>query len=489
MRKFLLALSLVLAPIAQTAPSDLINAAEANDTPAVITLIKEATDLNAAQVDGMTALHWACYHDNTLAALALLEAGSDPSPKTRYGITPISLASQNGNNQILAKLLSLGADPNTTLQGGETLLMTVARVGKISCVQTLLESGSEIEATERKGQTALMWAAHEGHLDIVKLLIESGADMNASLKSGYTPFFFAIRQGHRDLANLFLDLGADVNAAMQIEKSRGKLAKNQTSPLILAIENGHFDLGIDLLNRGANPNDMRTGLSPLHTMVRVRKPDRGEGVDGEPPPLITGSVDSLTFIRTLVKNGADVNAQLVSGRKAHGARFSMIGTTPFFLASDTADLAYMKLLIELGADYTIPNEDGATSLMVAAGVGSQAPEEEAGTPDECLRAVQFLVSLGVDLDTVAANGDTAMHGAAYKNAPQVITYLNEQGADIQIWNTKNKNGWTPLFIAEGYRPGNFKPDFATIDAIKAVMTGRGIEIPVGGRPNHVNYAP
>ncbi|MDQ8182664.1 ankyrin repeat domain-containing protein [Pelagicoccus sp. SDUM812005] len=485
----LAALLLCLSPLAETAPTTLPDLAEANDTAALASLLTSETNLDAAQVDGMTALHWACYHDNTPAALALLEAGAHPSPKTRYGITPISIACQNGNSQILKELLQRGADPNTTLNGGETLLMTAARVGKIESVQALLKAGATIEATERNGQTALMWAADEGHVDVVKLLIESGADMNRSLNSGYTPFFFAVRQGHRDLVKLFLDLGADVNAAMQIERSRGKLAKSNTSPLILAMENGHFDLALDLLERGADPNDMRTGLSPLHTMVRVRKPDRGEGIDGEPPPLVTGSVDSLTLVRALVEKGADVNARLTTGRKANGARFSMIGCTPFLLAADTADLPYMKLLIELGADYSIPNEDGTTSLMVAAGVGSQAPEEEAGTPDECLEAVKFLVSLGAKLDTVASNGDTAMHGAAYKNAPQVIAYLDEQGADIQIWNTKNENGWTPLFIAEGYRPGNFKPDFATIDAIKAVMQKRGVPIPEGGRPIHVNYAP
>ncbi|MBK1880742.1 ankyrin repeat domain-containing protein [Pelagicoccus mobilis] len=439
--------------------------------------------------DGTTPLHQACHQNDTEAALELLEAGANPSSENRYGIQPISLAVQNGNAEVLKKLLSLGADPNRALKGGETLLMTASRVGSLECTQALLEAGAQIDATERKGQTALMWAAAEGHIDVVQHLVENGADYNKSLNSGYTPFFFAIRQGHRELVKTFLDLGADVNSAMEVSVKGGKLAKNNTSPLILAMENGHFDIAIDLLEAGANPNDARTGLTPLHTLVRVRKPDRGEGAAGEPPPLITGDVDSLTFARALIRKGADVNAQLTTGPKARGAHYSRIGATPFLLASDTADLAYMKLLVEYGASHTTPNEDGTTPLMVAAGVGSQAPEEEAGTPEECLRAVKYLVSLGVELDTVAANGDTAMHGAAYKNAPQVVSYLNEQGANISIWNKKNKNGWTPLFIAEGYRPGNFKPDFATIDAIKEVMLARGVAIPEGGRPVHVNYAP
>ena len=70
-----------------------------------------------------------------------------------------------------------------------------------------------------------------------------------------------------------------------------------------------------------------------------------------------------------------------------------------------------------------------------------------------------------------------MHGAAYKNLPSMAKYLQDQGADIKLWNTKNKLGWTPLLIAEGYRPGNFKPSFATVDAITEVMLTNGVKPP------------
>ncbi|MEM9159490.1 MAG: ankyrin repeat domain-containing protein, partial [Verrucomicrobiota bacterium] len=156
---------------------------------------------------------------------------------------------------------------------------------------------------------------------------------------------------------------------------------------------------------------------------------------------------------------------------------------------DTADLAYMKLLYKNGADPKVKNINGSTTLMYAAGLDSHAPEEEAGTPPECLEAAKFLVNLGLDVNAIDDNGETAMHGAAYKNAPQVVKYLHEQGANIEIWTQLNKRGWSPLFIAEGYRPGNFKPDFATIDAIHEVMLASNLSIPTGPRPKHVNYAP
>jgi uncharacterized protein len=80
-----------------------------------------------------------------------------------------------------------------------------------------------------------------------------------------------------------------------------------------------------------------------------------------------------------------------------------------------------------------------------------------------------------------------MHGAAYKNAPPVVRFLHENGHDIKVWNKENKMKRTPLLIAEGYRPGNFKPDFATIEAIEEVMLAEGVEPPSGPKPIHTNY--
>ena len=157
------------------------------------------------------------------------------------------------------------------------------------------------------------------------------------------------------------------------------------------------------------------------------------------------------------------------------------------MAADRADLAYMKLLVELGADPLLPNQDGTTPLMVAAGIGSQAPEEEAGNEAECLASVRYLVSLGAKVNTVDKNGETAMHGAAYKNIPAVVHYLDSVGHDIKVWNTLNRKKRTPLLIAEGYRPGNFKPCFRTVEAISKVMLSHGVKPPTGPKPKHSNY--
>jgi ankyrin repeat protein len=137
----------------------------------------------------------------------------------------------------------------------------------------------------------------------------------------------------------------------------------------------------------------------------------------------------------------------------------------------------MKLLIELGADPLKPNHDGCTPLMAAAGMGTFAPDEEAGTEDECLAAVEYLFSLGANVNTVDKNGETAMHGAAYKSLPKMVELLAAKGADITLWNQKNKSGWTPLLIAQGFRNGNFKPSADTEAALSKIMLAAGVKPP------------
>lgn len=474
---FVIAGFFVVASAAGT-ESRLADAVEKSDRATIRTLLKQRVDVNALQADGMTALHWAVYNDDLETTKLLVDAKADVGRTNRYGVTPLSIASQNGNASIVELLLARGADPNTTLRGGETVLMTAARTGKAGAVNALIKRGADVNAKERRGQTALMWAAADGNAEVVDLLINAGADIHATLSdSGFTPFFFAVRDGRADVVRVLLNAGADVNEAMQPRKVTGKGPRKGTSALLLAVENGHFELALALIDAGADPNDQRSGFTPLHTITWVRKPDRGED-DGDPAPVGSGTLNSLQFIRKLVKRGADVNARLKTGKGAPGS-YSRIGATPFLMAAARADTPYMRLLVELGADPLLPNVDNCTPLMVACGigVGSAAANEVAGEEPEVLEAAELILKLGADVNAVDANGETAMHGAAYKNLPKVVQFLADHGAKIEVWNRKNKYGWTPLAIAEGYRPGNFKPSAETIAALQHVMIEAGITPP------------
>ena len=449
------------------------------------------------QGDRSTALLQAVYDDNLEAAKSLLRSGVDVRASNSYGVTPLSLACVNGNPAMVSLLLDSGADANTTASGGETALMTCARTGNVDAVKTLLARGAQVNAKEtERGQTALMWAAAEGHAAVVDALLEAGADLRYRLQSGFTAFLLAVREGQIASARVLLKAGANVNevietpegAARRFGGTRGA-PRSGTSALHLAVGNAHFELAAFLLDAGADPNASGPGYSALHMISNVRKPGGG---DNNPTPRGSGKLSSLQIVRKLAEKGADLNARMTRRVNFGLTSLNTNGATPFLLAARTADAELMKLLASLGADPKIPTVDGATPLIVAAGLGTRSPGEDAGAESEVVEAVQLALELGNDINAVDKNGETAMHGAAYKNLPSVVELLASKGADPGVWNRPNKQGWTPLTIAEGHRFGNYKPSPVTVAAFHRVMTAAGLPI-VSSTPSNAGknseYAP
>jgi ankyrin repeat protein len=249
------------------------------------------------------------------------------------------------------------------------------------------------------------------------------------------------------------------------------------------VENGHFELAIELVKAGADPNDQRAGYGALHMISWVRKPSRGDDEEGDPPPIGSGNLTSLEFVKEMVANGAKVNLQSKAGVPARGI-LSKPGATPFLAAASTADVPLMELLVKLGADPLLANAQGTSPLLAAAGVGLGAPEEAPAVEAEVLEALKLLVKLGADVNAVDKNGETAMHGAAYRNHPKVVQFLADNGAKIAVWNKANKAGLTPLVIAEGHRPGlNFRPSPQTVAALHRVLLAAGVTPPKNALPS------
>jgi uncharacterized protein len=458
----------------------LADAAEQMDRAKIRTLLRQRVDVNTPQIDGMTALHWATYQDDLETTELLVRSGANVKAANRYGVTPLSLACTNGNGAMVDLLLKAGADPNTALPGGETALMTAARAGQLASVKALLSRGASVlSKDDRRGQTALMWAAAEGHAEVVQELINAGADFRTRLISGFTPLLFAAREGHIDVVRVLLRAGADVNETVPVEAGRrrgygGRLPPAGASPLLLAVTNAHFELAAHLLEEGADPNADLPGYTALHAMTAVRKPGVG---DNDPAPEGSGTMSSIELVKKLAAHGANVNARMTKRANLTNTRLNELGVTPFMLAAQTADAELMKTLAALGADPLLPNADNSTPLMAAAGLATRSPGEDAGTESEVLEAVQVALDLGADVNAVDNNGETAMHAAAYKNLPKVVTFLAGKGAKIDVWNRPDKFGWTPLAIAVGYRFGNFKPSPDTEAAVRQVMIAAGVTPP------------
>lgn len=450
----------------QTAP--LADAAEGRDWVLVGKLIEQGVDVKQSQPDGMTALHWAVYHNHPVTTKLLIAAKCDVNAATEYKVRTLSIACTHRETETVEALLKAGANVEYEAPGGETPLMIAARTGNATTIRQLLKHGASITAKEKRGQTALMWAAAEGNVEAVDVLITAGVDLNATSSSGFTAMMFAARDGQIGVVRRLIAAGVDVNVAIESKRSGERSARNGTSALIFAVESCHFELAMELVAAGADPNDQRNGFCPLHILSWVRKPNSGDDPSGDPPPHGSGNLTDLEFVRAIVAAGANVNAKLENGDGGR-AELTPRGATPMLYAARTADVPLMKVLVALGADPAETNVDGCTPLMAAAGVGVRSVNEEAGTEAEVVEAIEYLVSLGMDVNMVDKNQETAMHGAAYRNFPLVVNCLAKHGADSKFWDHKNKLGWTPMMIAQGKRPGSFKPSPETESAVLAAM--------------------
>ena len=474
--------------LAKTGDVPLIDAVKRVDADAVRALLEQSVDVNAAAVDGTTALHWAVHRDDLQLVSALVDAGADATVVNRYHVAPLSLAAENGNAAIIERLLRAGADPNTSLPRGETVLMTAARTGTPDAVRVLVAHGADVNASDdMHGQTALMWAADEGNAKAIALLVAAGGDVHARNESpvqergvnyrlyrpgtkgpdptGFTPLLFAVRAGHVDAVRTLLAAGADVNDTV----SDGQ------SALVVAAANANWEVADHLLDRGADPNLAGAGWNALHQTVRTR---RMNFFSGRPGPIPSGRVDSIDVIRKMIAKGVDINARMTKNGMKDGQRnrFSRLGATAFLLAAKVTDVEAMRVLAKGGADPNIPNAEHTTPLMVAAGIDIYNPGEDGGSlpgqEDEVLEAVRMCMELGNDVNAVNDLGETALHGVGFRGINDVAEYLIAQGAKL---DARDQNGWIPWAIANGFSYSNFyKAQKHTADLLAGYMEERGL---------------
>ena len=496
------------------ATADLADAVMNGNKVLVRSLLQKKADVNAAQIDGTTALHWAVRLDDLETAQLLIRSGANVSAATRGGATPLELATINGNAAMIEKLVKAGVDPNASLtKYGDTALMMAARTGKPAAIKVLLDNRAQINATETwGGTTALMWAVSESHPDAARLLVERGANVNVRSKivpsegrrggttgnssitslprdpqpgekprkdyyGGFTPLHFAARQGDMESARLLVAGGADVNA----------ISADGKAPLELAIYNGNYELASFLIDSKANVNHADAeGFTPLFWAVDRRNMETNPGM----PWMVT--LDPLPLIKKLLASGADPNAFVDNIPTSRRSALNLTPRTAFATAlaraAFSADMELVKLLLSYGADPNIVSSHNETALMQAAGYAWIDGYSRGKTNAERLEVIKLLVQLGANVNAADDAGITALMSAGNFGDTAIIQYLVDAGANLGAHDLGKKNdgqfgGSIEPLMAIDYAigVGTFRPNNSIVlqekaaELITRLMKEKGIK--------------
>jgi len=379
MRREVLALVSALAFVAAgpldlgTSPSAVADAVQAGEREKARALLKAGADVNAAQGDGMTALHWSALSNDVETAEMLLYAGANVKAMTRLGAyTPLILASRSGHAAMVETLLRAGADPNQSTGTGATPLMLAAASGSAEAVRVLLARGAAVDAKESKrGETALMFAAASNRAEVVELLLANGADPA--------------------LTTNLVDAPTLTKAADEAFKQRiDRLREERTKKAAAAEKPTAAEKGDEPESEGGGNvfGKLFGWMTPdkgtkKESNERRERPRFGDlvGVQGGMTALLLASRQgNLETAAALLDKGADVN-QASEGSK----------TSPLLIATMNGRFDLAKVLLDRGADPNLASEPAGVTPLYAAINLAWAPN--AGYPQPTAQQQQELTHL------------------------------------------------------------------------------------------------
>jgi ankyrin repeat protein len=407
--------------------SEIADAAQRGDRPAVQKLIQAKTNVNAPQIDGATALHWAVYREDGEMVDVLVRGGADVKAANRTGMTPLAMAAIYGNGPIIDKLLKAGADAKELGPNGETMLMFAARNGNPQAIKVLLEGGANVNAREPlRGTTALMWAAEQKHPEAVKALLAGGADPSAKSGGAGLPRNYMAGRVNTRVVDEARERRARAQAAGRTYDEQFEWERQNGVPMLGQRGLGQ-PLGADGQPLPDGPPADRQGGAPQNAPAA----QPAAGAQQAPPaaaadgaPAAGGRGRGAGAGRA---GGAGGGAQ--AGRQG-GARGQ--GQAAPQGAQPEPDVDDTEVVV---AGLVGGGGGGLTPLIFAAREGD-------------LESAAALIDAKANINQQSEYGWTALLTAVNNRNYQLAKLLVDRGADV---NLANKGGWTPLYLATDNR--------------------------------------
>ena len=419
----LLKIGLIAALLTTPPETPVANAAEQNNVQIVRQLLQGGADVNAAQSDGLTALHWAAINNNLEMTEILLYAGGSFRSTTRVGgYTPLHLASQKGNFEIMGAMLKAGADPNQFTSTGVTSMHFAAAVDAPEAIHVLVGYGGDVDVLDNfANRTPLMFAAVGNANNSLQALIdlEANLEMTTRIKN-------------------------------YVERANGDNEDRMQRNRVKNAENGKEE-----------PDAGRGGsFRP--------PPEQPDSAEAPPPPTITtlssneqiGNQGGLTALHLAARQGhIEAALQLVEG----GADIDHVTegdlSSPLLVAVINGNYDLAKMLLEHGADPNILSDDGAGPLFATLNIEwslrTWYPQPQMYRQQEItyLDLLKLLLESGAEPDQrvsthiwyaaynagrmgVDFTGATPFLRAAYAHDVNAMRLLADYGANPNIWTMK-----------------------------------------------------
>ena len=496
-RKIALAIVMLLTVVAglslAAGRSDVADAVMRGDAAAVRTLLQQKADVNAPQIDGATALHWAVYRDDLETAQLLLRAGARANVANRSGITPLAMACLYGNVNMINTLIAAGANAKELGPTGETTLMLAARNGNPEAIKVLIAAGADLNAKENlRNTTALMWAVEQKNSAAVKALLDAGADFRARTgPAGLPRNYMAARvdtAGVEAAVRRYADAaaaGRTYEEQVEFEEKNGivhegrraaaqparpaaaAVAANQPPPVVQADDTevviaglvGSGGGGLTALVLAAREGDLQSAKFLLDAGADVNQVTEY----GWTPLLTATNNRHYKLAMFLIERGADVN------------RANKGGWTPLYLATDNRNieggdfpvpkpdmdhLEYIKFLLDRGATPNARIKDNTLTRTIFTMQwffeSGATPFVRAGQSSD-IELMKVLLAHGADPKAATDHGDTALTAAAGIGWVEGVTYEHSAKANLETIkmlldlgldpNGTNRDGRAPLMGA------------------------------------------